>query len=110
MRFTAGRDSPLTQRIGGADRTTPLIDQRGTVVVHTDTVLVAARNGKYKVQMLVLMARAVALYGHADVALLVVAWSQRGGRNELGRRERCWRHWPFSRSDVQVYPTLTPLW
>lgn len=50
--------------------------------------------------MLVLMARAVALYDHADVALLEVTWSQRGGRNELGRRERCWRHWPFSRSDV----------
>lgn len=106
--IVAVRDSLLAQRTGAADRTAPLIDLRGTVVERTHAVLVADRNGYYKVRMPVLTARAVVLYGVAAAALLVVAWRQRGGRNGLSRQKLRWRHWRFSWSDIQFYPTMTP--
>lgn len=73
-RTAAVRDSLTAQTTGGAALAAPLIDLRGTVVVRTETLLLAARNGYHPTRMLGLLIGAAALYGIAAAALLVSAW------------------------------------
>lgn len=73
-RVAAVRDSILTQLTGGADRAAPLTDLRGTVVVRTETLLLAARNGYHPVRMLLIMIIGVAAYSIVAALLLFCAW------------------------------------
>lgn len=73
-RTAAVRDSLLTQLTGGADRAAPFTDLRGTVVVRTETLLVAARNGYRPALMLYLMNAAVVVYVLVTAVLGYFAW------------------------------------
>lgn len=73
-RVGAVRDSLLAQLTGGVDRAAPFTDLRGTVVVRTQTLLLATRNGYHRRLMLLLMIGAVVAYFVVAVGMLVLAW------------------------------------
>lgn len=73
-RVGAVRDSLLAQLTGGVDRAAPFTDLRGTVVVRTQTLLLATRNGYRPRLMLLLMIGAVVAYFVVAVGMLVLAW------------------------------------
>jgi len=73
-RAVASRDALLVQVTGVAARVAPLEDYRGTLVVRTESLLVAARNGYAATRLLWLMVGASVGYVLVAVGLFFWVW------------------------------------